>query len=167
MPMLNCNYLWWLCLLQLSLTEKTWSFSTSQRRLFLIWLFFFPPRKWVFIYSHQWAIGAFQQRWWQDIKQIVCSEVIIKHNPVVSYTDLSLWQKQQIHTGKLSHQHTPFPSFTPSQNTSPHTPLWFAPPQFPLHHHKRWRTFCLFPSRPPWMCLCEKVWSPAAQKFDG
>ena len=68
--------------------------QVNKKRLFLIWLgLFFPPRKWVFIYSHQRAIGAFQQRWWQDIKQIVCNEVIIKHNPVVSHTDLSLWQK--------------------------------------------------------------------------
>lgn len=63
----------------------------------------FSSLKWVFIYSHQWAIGAFQQRWWQDIKQIVCNEVIIKHNPVVSHTDLSLWHKKTNKKNKYTH----------------------------------------------------------------
>lgn len=132
--------------------------QVNKSRLFLIWLGFFPPRKWVFIYSHQRAIGAFQQRWWQDIKQIVCNEVIIKHNPVVSHTDLSLWQK-------TTNTHTPFSGYILTRNTSSHTPLWSAPPRFSLHHHKRWRMYCLFLSRPSWVCVRSldrlelKVWS--------
>lgn len=56
--------------------------QVNKRRLSLIWLgFFFSLFKQVIIYSHRWAIGAFQQRWWQDIKQVVCNEVVVKHNP--------------------------------------------------------------------------------------
>lgn len=124
--------------------------QVNKKRLFLIWLVFFHPRKWAFIYSHQRPIGAFQQRWWQDIKQIACNEVIIKHNPVVSRSDLSLWQKTT-----NTHTYTPFSGYIQTWNTSLHTPLWSAPQGFSLYHHKRWRMYCLFLSRPPWMCMWE------------
>lgn len=87
----------------------------------------FSSLKWVFIYSHQQAIGAFQQRWWQDIKQIVCNEVIIKHSPVVSHTDLSLWQKNN----KYMHTHILFPGSIET-DTSWHIPLWLVPPHILL-----------------------------------
>lgn len=126
-------------LFQFYFTEKWSPLDTSQQGVFvpnLVWGFF-PAWKWVFIYSHQWAIGAFQQRWWQDIKQIVCNDVIIKHNSVVSHADPSLWQK-------TTNTHTVLSRlFTDMKHILTHTHAHHTR-FFSLRLHKRWRMCCLF-----------------------
>lgn len=53
--------------------------------------------KHAFVNSHERDSGAFQPRWWPNIKEIVCGEAIIKHNPVVSNTVLWL-ERTNTHT---------------------------------------------------------------------
>lgn len=89
----------------------------------------------VFLHLHERDGGVFQPRWWLNIKQIVCSEVIIKHNPVVS--DTLLWYES-------TNTHTFLKPYTGNITSSPLSSYGEPPTFFPPSLKKK---TCSLPGR--------------------